>query len=158
MHSPRWRSYGSLLSAVALAAALPASPPEPRSAAEIAQELHHFRELGTVLFIAAHPDDENSRILTWLARGRGYRTAYLSLTRGDGGQNLIGSELREALGLIRTHELLAARRVDGGEQFFSRARSTSASPRRPMRRSRSGTAPPCSATWCAWCASTSPTC
>lgn len=121
MHSPRWRSYGSLLSAVALAAALPAAPPEPRSAAEIAQELRHFRELGTVLFIAAHPDDENSRILTWLARGRGYRTAYLSLTRGDGGQNLIGSELREALGLIRTHELLAARRVDGGEQFFSRA-------------------------------------
>ncbi len=121
MHGPIRRSCGSLFCAVALAAASPAAPAEPRSAAEIAQELRSFRELGTVLFVAAHPDDENSRILTWLARGRGYRTAYLSLTRGDGGQNLIGPELREALGLIRTHELLAARRVDGGEQFFSRA-------------------------------------
>lgn len=121
MHVPTWRSCGSLFCAVALAAALPASPAGPRSAAEIAQELRSFRELGTVLFVAAHPDDENTRILAWLARGRGYRTAYLSLTRGDGGQNLLGPELREALGLIRTHELLAARRIDGGEQFFSRA-------------------------------------
>jgi LmbE family N-acetylglucosaminyl deacetylase len=74
-----------------------------------------------VLVIAAHPDDEDTQLITWLARGRQVQTAYLSLTRGDGGQNLIGNELGEALGVIRTEELLAARRVDGGLQFFSRA-------------------------------------
>ena len=72
--------------------------------------------------MAAHPDDENNRLLPYLALGRGYRTAYLSLTRGDGGQNLIGPELGEDLGVIRTQELLDARRVDGAQQFFSRAR------------------------------------
>jgi len=121
MHGLSWRSSLGVSCAVAAAAVAIAAPPAPRSAAEIAQELRSFQELGTVLFVAAHPDDENSRILTWLARGRGYRTAYLSLTRGDGGQNLIGSELGEGLGLIRTHELLAARRADGCEQFFTRA-------------------------------------
>ena len=82
------------------------------------------RGLGTsarVLVIAAHPDDEDTQLITWLARGRQVETAYLSLTRGDGGQNLIGNELGEALGAIRTEELLAARRVDGGHQFFTRA-------------------------------------
>jgi LmbE family N-acetylglucosaminyl deacetylase len=82
------------------------------------------RGLGTtarVLVMAAHPDDEDTQLITWLARGRQVETAYLSLTRGDGGQNLIGNELGEALGAIRTEELLAARRVDGGHQFFSRA-------------------------------------
>jgi len=98
-----------------------AAPAAPRSASEIAHELRTFRELGSVLYVAAHPDDENSRVITWLTRGRGMRLAYLSLTRGDGGQNLIGPELGEALGVIRTQELLAARRVDGAEQFFSRA-------------------------------------
>jgi LmbE family N-acetylglucosaminyl deacetylase len=74
-----------------------------------------------VLVIAAHPDDEDTQLITWLARGRHVETAYLSLTRGDGGQNLLGNELGEALGVIRTEELLAARRVDGGKQFFTRA-------------------------------------
>ncbi len=74
-----------------------------------------------VLLIAAHPDDEDTQLITWLVRGRGVETAYLSLTRGDGGQNLIGNELAEPLGVIRTEELLAARRIDGAHQYFTRA-------------------------------------
>jgi LmbE family N-acetylglucosaminyl deacetylase len=74
-----------------------------------------------VLWVAAHPDDEDTNLIAWLARGRNVETAYLSLTRGDGGQNLIGNELGEALGVIRTEELLAARRVDGAHQYFGRA-------------------------------------
>lgn len=92
------------------------------SSSAILQELLSFQELGSVLYIAAHPDDEDTQLIAYLARGRGARTAYLSLTRGDGGQNLIGPELGEQLGLLRTQELLAARRVDGGRQFFTRAR------------------------------------
>ena len=84
-------------------------------------ELRGFRETGSVLYVAAHPDDENTQLIAYLARGRGYRTAYLSLTRGDGGQNVIGPELFEELGVIRTQELLAARHLDGGRQFFTRA-------------------------------------
>jgi len=94
---------------------------EPQSASAIIQELRSFREMGSVLYIAAHPDDENTRLIAYFSRGRGYRTGYLSLTRGDGGQNLIGPELGEELGVIRTQELLAARRIDGGQQFFTRA-------------------------------------
>jgi LmbE family N-acetylglucosaminyl deacetylase len=101
---------------VSLAAA---SEPLPPSA--IPQELRRFQELGSVLFIAAHPDDENNRLIAYLARGRHYRTAYLSLTRGDGGQNVLGPEFGETLGVIRTEELLAARQIDGGRQFFTRA-------------------------------------
>ena len=74
-----------------------------------------------VLVIAAHPDDEDTQLIAWLSRGRHVETAYLSLTRGDGGQNLIGNELGEALGAIRTEELLSARRIDGGHQYFARA-------------------------------------
>jgi LmbE family N-acetylglucosaminyl deacetylase len=85
------------------------------------QQLQSFREMGSVLYIAAHPDDENTLLIAYLARGRNYRTAYLSLTRGDGGQNVLGPELGEELGVARTQELLAARRLDGGRQFFSRA-------------------------------------
>ena len=77
--------------------------------------------LGSVLYIGAHPDDENTALLAYLAKGRRLRTGYLSLTRGDGGQNLIGTEQGETLGVIRTQELLAARRVDGAEQLFTRA-------------------------------------
>ncbi len=88
----------------------------------IVQQLRGFREMGSVLYIAAHPDDENTQLITYLARGRDYRTAYMSLTRGDGGQNVLGPEFGDLLGVIRTQELLAARRVDGGRQFFSRAR------------------------------------
>lgn len=93
----------------------------PPSAGAILEELQRLRETGRVLYLAAHPDDENTRLIAYLANGRHYATGYLSLTRGDGGQNLIGPELRDALGVIRTQELLAARRVDGGRQFFSRA-------------------------------------
>src|SRR5215510_16342720 len=88
----------------------------------IRQQLRSFGTLGSVLYIAAHPDDENTQVIAYLARGRGYRTAYLSLTRGDGGQNLLGPQLREQLGVARTQELLAARRLDGGRQYFTRAK------------------------------------
>ena len=88
---------------------------------QIISQLHHLNSQGRVLYIAAHPDDENTRLLSWLANERHYRTAYLSLTRGDGGQNLIGNEQSEELGLIRTQELIAARNTDGAEQFFTRA-------------------------------------
>jgi LmbE family N-acetylglucosaminyl deacetylase len=77
--------------------------------------------MGSVLYIVAHPDDENTRLIAWLANGKKVRTGNLSLTRGDGGQNLIGPELGDALGIIRTQELMEARRIDGGEQFFTRA-------------------------------------
>jgi LmbE family N-acetylglucosaminyl deacetylase len=96
-------------------------PAVPASPAAIAQELRSFREMGSVLYVAAHPDDENTQLIAYLARGRDYRTAYLSLTRGDGGQNVLGPEFGEKLGVARTQELLAARRLDGGRQFFSRA-------------------------------------
>jgi LmbE family N-acetylglucosaminyl deacetylase len=89
--------------------------------ATIQADLRRFREMGRVLHIAAHPDDENTQLLTYLARGRGYSTAYLSVTRGDGGQNVLGGEFGGELGLIRTQELLAARRLDGSRQFFTRA-------------------------------------
>ncbi|HUS05134.1 MAG TPA: PIG-L family deacetylase, partial [Bryobacteraceae bacterium] len=87
----------------------------------IQQALARLNTVGNVLMIAAHPDDENTALLTQFARGRHLRTGYLSLTRGEGGQNLIGSEQGEMLGLLRTQELLAARRIDGAEQFFTRA-------------------------------------
>lgn len=90
-------------------------------AAEIALRLEKLNVLGSVLMIAAHPDDENNPLLAYLARGRKYRTAYLSATRGEGGQNLIGPERGDLLGVIRTEELLAARRIDGAQQFFTRA-------------------------------------
>jgi LmbE family N-acetylglucosaminyl deacetylase len=91
------------------------------NAAEIKQGLEALNVTGSVLYIAAHPDDENTRLLGYLAKEKKVRTGYLSLTRGDGGQNLIGNEQAELLGLIRTQELLAARRMDGAEQFFTRA-------------------------------------
>jgi len=90
-------------------------------AIEIQQSLDKLNQLGTVLMIAAHPDDEQTAALAYFARGRYMRTAYLSLTRGEGGQNLIGPEQGPQLGIIRTQELLAARRIDGAEQFFTRA-------------------------------------
>lgn len=95
--------------------------PKQMSAGEIIQSLKKLEITGSALYIAAHPDDENTRLLAYLAGERKLRTGYLSLTRGDGGQNLIGKEQGEALGVIRTQELLAARRTDGAEQFFTRA-------------------------------------
>jgi len=91
------------------------------STAEILHQIQKLQYTGRVLYIAAHPDDENTRFISYMANGRKFDVAYLSLTRGDGGQNVIGPELRESLGLIRTQELLAARRTDGGQQFFTRA-------------------------------------
>ena len=103
-------------------ASLPLAAQAPFSGTpEVEQSLRRLNELGRVLMIAAHPDDERTAVLAYFARGRHMRTAYLSLTRGEGGQNLIGSEQGAQLGIIRTQELLDARRIDGAEQFFTRA-------------------------------------
>lgn len=98
-----------------------AQPSQSWTSADMYQAIKKLNVLGSVLYIAAHPDDENTRLITYLSKDRLFRTGYLSITRGDGGQNLIGDEQGIELGLIRTQELLAARRVDGGEQFFTRA-------------------------------------
>jgi len=95
--------------------------PEKWNSARIYHEIQKLNFLGSVLYLAAHPDDENTRLITYLANHEKANTAYISLTRGDGGQNLISPEIRELLGLIRTQELLGARQIDGGKQFFSRA-------------------------------------
>lgn len=98
-----------------------AQAPKRYDAAEIQLALNKLNVLGSVLYIVAHPDDENTRLISYLAKEKLLNTGNLSLTRGDGGQNLVGSEIREQLGLIRTHELLEARKIDGGRQFFTRA-------------------------------------
>ncbi|MEI9944527.1 MAG: PIG-L family deacetylase [Chitinophagaceae bacterium] len=95
--------------------------PQTITSADMYQGIEKLNILGSVLFVAAHPDDENTRLIAYLSKDRLFRTGYLSMTRGDGGQNLIGDEQGIELGLIRTQELLAARRMDGGEQFFTRA-------------------------------------
>ena len=118
MVHPFWRPL-ALLAGLLLANVAPAAP---LPAGDILHELQSFRVTGSVLYVAAHPDDENNRLLPFLARGRNLRTAYLSLTRGDGGQDLIGPQLGAELGVIRTQELLAARRIDGATQYFTRAR------------------------------------
>ncbi len=98
-----------------------AQKPDKPTSSEIYESIKKLNFLGSALYIAAHPDDENQRLISYFANNLKARTGYLSLTRGGGGQNLIGPEIRELLGVIRTQELLAARRTDGGEQFFSRA-------------------------------------
>ncbi len=95
--------------------------PKKPNAAEIYESIEKLNFLGSVLYLAAHPDDENTRLISYFANDVHARTAYLSITRGDGGQNLIGPEIRELLGVIRTNELVKARETDGGEQFFTRA-------------------------------------
>jgi len=95
--------------------------PQKNTPSEIYHSIEKLNFLGTALYVAAHPDDENTRLISYLSNKVKARTGYLSLTRGDGGQNIIGPELRESLGVLRTQELLKARSVDGGEQFFSRA-------------------------------------
>lgn len=104
-----------------LCSASKAQIPVAYNSTEIYRQLKKLDVLGSVLYIAAHPDDENNGLLPYLAKEKLYRTGYLSLTRGDGGQNLIGSEQGIELGLIRTQELLAARSMDGAEQYFTRA-------------------------------------
>lgn len=98
-----------------------AQPARPLPPGEILLNLKRLNVLGTALYVAAHPDDENTAMLSWLGKEKLVRTGYLSLTRGDGGQNLIGPEQAELMGFIRTYELLAARNIDGPEQFFTRA-------------------------------------
>ena len=98
-----------------------AQKPFKPNSVEIFEQIKKLNFLGSVLYVAAHPDDENTKLITYLSNKVQAKTAYLSLTRGDGGQNLIGSEMRELLGVIRTQELLEARKIDGGEQMFSRA-------------------------------------
>ncbi|HEY2124132.1 MAG TPA: PIG-L family deacetylase, partial [Chthoniobacterales bacterium] len=110
-----------ILGASAMAEGNPPSFPAPMNAAEIQLGLQKLNVLGRVLYIAAHPDDENTNLMALWSNGSLYQAAYLSVTRGDGGQNLIGPELREKLGVIRTEELLAARRIDHAHQFFTRA-------------------------------------
>ncbi len=102
-------------------ALLLAQQPQKPTSSEIYHNLQKLNFLGSALYIAAHPDDENTRLISYLANDVKARTAYLSLTRGDGGQNLVGPEIRELLGVIRTQELVAARGIDGGQQLFTRA-------------------------------------
>ena len=121
-----WRAgvVAAMLAVAATASSADAPPllvPEQLNAAEIQLALQKLNVLGRVLYVAAHPDDENTNLMALWANGSLFDAAYLSITRGDGGQNLIGPELRERLGVIRTEELLAARRVDHAKQFFSRA-------------------------------------
>ncbi len=110
-----------ILSFLLISSAVFSQKPQKLNSNQIYEKVQKLNFLGTALYIAAHPDDENTRLISYLANHVKARTGYLSLTRGDGGQNLIGPEIRELLGVIRTQELLAARRVDGGEQRFTRA-------------------------------------
>ncbi len=125
--APKWitrpltRALVLLLLTAVACAPVPAQPTPLTGAAELAETLDKLNTLGSVLMLGAHPDDENTDVITYFARGRHMRTAYLSATRGEGGQNLIGSEQAELMSVIRTQELLAARRIDGGGQFFTRA-------------------------------------
>lgn len=123
--STGWRTAATVLAlcsgyGCARAAEAGAVPPDSAAAA-ILHDLRNLATTGRVLHVGAHPDDENTQLIAYLSRGRGYDTAYLSITRGDGGQNLLGPEFDEKLGVARTQELLAARRIDGGRQFFTRA-------------------------------------
>ncbi len=119
LHRVRRRRWVAAVLFAALAGSSRASAVPP---AQVLRELKDFAQTGRVLMVAAHPDDENTQLITYLARGRHYATAYLSLTRGDGGQNVLGPEFGDELGWIRTQELLAARGLDDGRQFFTRAR------------------------------------
>lgn len=113
-----------ILRSVVFLVALPilgAAPEAPLNAAEFEALLDRLPSTASVLYVAAHPDDENTALLSYLVSERGFRTGYLSVTRGDGGQNLIGGEKGDYLGVIRTQELLAAREIDQAEQFFTRA-------------------------------------
>src|SRR5262245_23192764 len=111
----------ALLVAFASATFAETGPPAVLDASGLQLALEKLTVVGSALYLAAHPDDENTAMLTWLENEKLVRTGYLSLTRGDGGQNLIGDEQGDLLGVIRTQELLAARRIDGAEQFFTRA-------------------------------------
>ena len=115
------RVTGFLLSFLLLSSSARSQAPAKLSASEIQLALNKLNVLGSALYVAAHPDDENQVVIGYLSQTRLMNTGYLSLTRGDGGQNLIGPEIRELLGVVRTQELIQARRVDGSQQFFTRA-------------------------------------
>lgn len=115
------RAWTILIAAIGLVVPAPAQRPGIPDAGELEAAVQKLGVLGSVLYVGAHPDDENTAVLAALSKGRKYRTAYLSVTRGEGGQNLIGPEQGPAIGLLRTQELLAARRIDGAEQYFTRA-------------------------------------
>ncbi len=100
---------------------LMAQKPAHHSSSDIYLEMQKLNVLGNVLYVAAHPDDENTQMITYFSKGKLVNTAYFACTRGDGGQNLLGPEIEYRLGVIRTLELLQARKIDGGRQFFSRA-------------------------------------
>src|SRR5215831_10711201 len=121
MHLTKPRALVVILVLIALPTILTLAlgVPEDRGAMGLSQALKRLDVIGSVLHTGAHPDDENSALLAWLARGQGVRTAYLSATRGEGGVNLLGGELFEALGVIRTEELYGARRLDHAQQFFT---------------------------------------
>jgi LmbE family N-acetylglucosaminyl deacetylase len=116
-----WMTTLLVFLGTAWAAGLYGQTDPPPDAAQRRISLETLTVLGSALYVGAHPDDENAAVLAWLAKGRKVRIGYLSLTRGSGGQNLIGSEQGDLLGVLRTEELLAARRIDGAEQFFTRA-------------------------------------
>ncbi|MDI9882110.1 PIG-L family deacetylase [Flectobacillus longus] len=118
---PLNRLICQVLAASALSFGATAQAIKPMPTGEMILNLKKLNVLGSAMYIAAHPDDENTIMLSWLAKERKVRTSYLSITRGDGGQNLIGPEQAELMGLIRTQELLAARSIDGPEQYFTRA-------------------------------------
>ncbi|HJW31949.1 MAG TPA: PIG-L family deacetylase [Holophagaceae bacterium] len=115
------RFVNACLPALVLAGAAPAPAQSVKDAADLQKALDKLQVMGSVLYVAAHPDDENTAMLATLSKGRNLRTAYLAMTRGGGGQNLIGAELGDGLAAIRTQELRAARRIDGAEQFFTSA-------------------------------------
>jgi LmbE family N-acetylglucosaminyl deacetylase len=117
----RLRSAVFALACVVVRVAALGQPADIPNAAELTLRLQKLKVMGSALYVAAHPDDENTALLSYWSKGRLVETAYLSMTRGDGGQNLIGSEKGELIGLLRTQELLAARRVDGARQLFTRA-------------------------------------
>ncbi|MDN3723685.1 PIG-L family deacetylase [Aequorivita sp. SDUM287046] len=117
MHKPYFSALLLFLTAIVATAQAPKKP----TASEIYHDLQKLNFVGSALYIAAHPDDENTRLISYLVNDVHAHTAYLSITRGDGGQNLIGPELRELLGVIRTQELMEARKIDGGQQYFTRA-------------------------------------
>ena len=127
--------------------AAPTLRPSQPDGARLERWLDRLLVVGGVLYVAAHPDDENTRLLAYLSNHSLLRTGYLSVTRGDGGQNLIGPELGPGLGLIRTQELLAARAMDGAEQLFTRARDFGYS-KSPEESLRIWGTTRCSRTWC----------
>jgi LmbE family N-acetylglucosaminyl deacetylase len=115
------KKYLLFILLMALSSSLKSQPEKIRDAAELKLALEKLNVLGSVLYIAAHPDDENETLLSYFSYGKLFRTGYLALTRGDGGQNLLGTEQSDELSVIRTEELLESRKIDGGEQYFSRA-------------------------------------